>query len=849
MSLGRFIRNRRTAIGLSLRSAARRLDVDPAHLSRVEAEKTAASASLIHRLADLLACEEDVLLLLAGRLPEDIRAMVEAQPLRVASALRTTAALCVAESQAPYGEPLPMERRERAIEDGFPFDMVSEIAEAESWRKEVYRPVYHVHKWWAQRLGSVFRAVILAAASPKGTSVIDLFHAPVRLPGIVVFDPFMGSGTIVGEARKLGCTVVGRDINPVACRGVHVALGSADRSRVTELFGELDTGAGAEIRQLYRTNDSDGRPCDVLYFFWVKVVRCPGCQAGVDLFSNYVFATHADRKSHPESRIVCAGCGAIVSARFDATDVTCRCGYRFNPQHGPAKRATAVCGECRREFPIAQIIRRTGRPPDHRLYAKLVLRSDGTKEYLPVSADDLSAFADASDRLAALDPPLPRTPISDGFNTRQIMKYGYREWHQLFNDRQLLSLAMLAGAIRDLPRGPERDALGVLFSGVLEFNNMFASYKGEGTGAVRPMFSHHILKPERTPIEANPWGNPKSSGAFSTLFRSRLLRAFDYRQAPFEIGLDYAGGRTLRRKVAGMSPPMGGRILGRHPAAGLKAGAVYLSCGDSARMDLPAESVDLVVTDPPFFDNVHYSELADFFFVWQQLYFEKKAVGQCTTRRNEEVQDGDPEAFAEKLRRVFVECRRVLRDHGLLVFSYHHSREDGWAALAKAVTGAGFEFKQSYPVKSEMSVAAPKSQAKEPIDLDVILICRKRAAEKCVPSVGQEALRGAVGHARQQVDRLNSVGRRLSRNDVRVVLLSRLLVELTKGRTAEQSDTAIQALLPETPPFVENIWRNQQVDRAHRSRGREDSATRQAMLPLQTEREPEFPARSGTFSS
>lgn len=844
MSFGRFVRDRRAAMGTSLRAAARALDVDPAHLSRVEAGKAPASTPLIHRLADLLGCERDVLLLLAGRLPEDIRAMVETQPLRMTSALRNTAASCAAEPRAPYGETLPAEREERAIENGFPFDRISEIAEAESWRKEIYRPVYHVHKWWAQRLGSVFRAVVLAAASPRGSSVLDLFHAPVRLPGIVVFDPFMGSGTIVGEARKLGCTVVGRDINPVACRAVHVALGSADRSKVTELFRTLDAGVGAEIRKLYRARDGDGRPCDVLYFFWVKVVRCPGCETGVDLFSKYVFATHADRKAHPHGRIVCPVCGAIVTARFDATEVTCACGSRFNPQHGPAKRTTAVCGGCRREFRIAQEIGRTGRPPDHRLYAKLVLRSDGTKEYLPASTEDFAAYAHASERLAALDPPLPGAPVGDGFNTRQILNYGYREWRQLFNDRQLLSLAMLAGAIRDLPAGPEREALGVLFSGVLEFNNMFASYKGEGTGAVRPMFSHHILKPERTPVEANPWGTPRSSGAFSTLFKSRLLRALDYRQAPFEIGLEHAGGRTLGRKVTGMSPPMGGPILWRHPAAGLKPGDTYLSCGDSARMDLPAGSVDLVVTDPPFFDNVHYSELADFFHVWQRLYFEKRPGGAWTTRRIEEVQDSDPGAFAEKLRRVFVECRRVLRDHGLLVFSYHHSREAGWAALAKAVVGAGFEFTQSHPVKAEMSVAAPKSQAREPIDLDVILVCKKRDARKCAPRAAHEALRRAVGHASRQVGRLNAAGRRLSRNDVRVVVLSRLLVDLTEGRTPKESDGALHAVLPETPRLVENVWRSQRVDRVP---ARENATTRQATLPLQTERELESSATPGAL--
>ena len=86
----------------------------------------------------------------------------------------------------------------------------------------------------------------------------------------------------------------------------------------------------------------------------------------------------------------------------------------------------------------------------------------------------------------------------------------------MFNDRQLLCLGILADRIRSIESETMRDLFTCLFSGVLEFNNMFASHKGEGTGAVRHMFSHHILKPERTPLEANPWGTPRSSGAFST---------------------------------------------------------------------------------------------------------------------------------------------------------------------------------------------------------------------------------------------------------------------------------------------------------------------------------------------
>ena len=62
----------------------------------------------------------------------------------------------------------------KAIETNFPFEHLSEVAEIESWRKEVHRPIYHMHKWWARRLGSVFRAVILGASQPPGADIMRL---------------------------------------------------------------------------------------------------------------------------------------------------------------------------------------------------------------------------------------------------------------------------------------------------------------------------------------------------------------------------------------------------------------------------------------------------------------------------------------------------------------------------------------------------------------------------------------------------------------------------------------------------------------------------------------------------
>ncbi|HET6572788.1 MAG TPA: DNA methyltransferase, partial [Fimbriiglobus sp.] len=371
---------------------------------------------------------------------------------------------------------------------------------------------------------------------------------------------------------------------------------------------------------------------------------------------------------------------------------------------------------------------------------------------------DLEVYAECSRRLEREKYELPTLSLEDGFNTRQAMSYGFLRWRDFFNDRQLLALALLRAGILRIGDGGARQALMTLFSGLLEFNNLFASYKGEGTGAVRHMFSHHILKPERTPIEANVWGTPKSSGSFSGLFRSRLLRAIKYREAPTEVN----GTETATGKVC--SPPFSGDLStwGGNPGSR----AIVLSCGDSAETGLPDRSIDLVVTDPPFFDNVHYSELADFFYAWQQ-------IGGGSTRSVAEVQDSDAERFAAKLRTVFRECRRVLKEEGLLVFTYHHSRDDGWKSVAKAVLGAGFTVINSQPVKSEMSVAVPKAQAKEPIQLDIVLVCRK-AQQKPQPQEHEKAVKAAQA----KLVRLEEAGFALSKNDRKIVLYGQLLTTL-----------------------------------------------------------------------
>ena len=681
----------------------------------------------------------------------------------------------------------------RLIElDTFPFEFLSTVAERESWRKEIYRPVYHLHKWWAIRLGTVFRGILLGCLLHGGEDLREEFYRKHHFAQTTVFDPFMGSGTTVGEAHKLGCIALGRDINPVACEAVRVAFGPLNRRRLQDAFSELSETAGRRIRALYQSLDDQGTLCNVLYYFWVKWVPCPHCDSRVDLFSSRVFARNAYPDRKPEVRVCCPACGAVFSALNGDREALCRvCGTAFNPHTGPANGATATCSVCSRSFSILDEVRKTAEPPAHRLYAKLLLTANGEKRYLSATESDLQAYHECvvalqeELRLGAVR--LPVSYLADGYNTRQAIGYNYHSWREFFNARQLIALGWLQDGIARLADIPSRDAFLTLLSGVLEFNNMFASYKGEGTGAVRHMFAHHILKPERTPIEANVWGTPKSSGSFSNLFKSRLLRALDYRETPFEATVRSPG------KTYFAAEAFSGQVSTKWPGeTPFSPRGIYLSCGSSDDTGLPDASVDLIVTDPPFFDNVHYSQLADFFFAWQTLYPRGFIGRAATTRQAREVQDTNPGDFARKLKAVFDECCRILRDDGLLVFTYHHSRAEGWTSLVKAIYGAGFSVINAHPVKAEMSVAAPKSQAKEPIQLDVVLVCRKAVQDTRRIRAATVVLGESASRSLDKLRRLASIGLNLSRSDRRLVFVGQFLAGL--GHVACPED-AVHALL------------------------------------------------------
>jgi len=552
---------------------------------------------------------------------------------------------------------------------------------------------------------------------------------------------------------------------------------------------------GKELLGLTRAWDSKGRQATTLYYFWVKVMPCSICSEEIELFSSYIFAKNAYVKKKPEVQVYCPACSNVFPALHTDQEVVCpNCEHPFNPHTGPVDRATVRCRHCAAVNKIAEGTRKSGKPLASKMYAKLVLTQDSKKQYLRIDAHDMEVYNEAVARLDEVRAYLPDLAIEEGHNTNQVINHGYSNWRQLFNPRQLVSLGLLAKAIDEYGDESVRNSLLLLFSAVLDFNNTFTSYKGEGTGAVRHMFSHHILKPERTPLEANVWGTPKSSGSFSTLFKSKLLRAIDYQEDPFEI----KAVSSVKKKEFGCNVPFDGQVSTTWDSAAFQANGIYVSCGGSQSTHLSAKSVDFVVTDPPFFDNVHYSELADFFHAWQKNFFPVPGDNQdlSTTRSLKEVQDKSADKFGNKLAAVFAESERILKPEGLLVFSYHHSRKEGWTSLAKAVAGAGFSFVQAHPIQSEMATAIPKAAANSPILYDIILVSCKTVTDARPFAPVEVALAQAHTSYTSKIRRLEVAKLPLSRNDKILIANSSLLVALTPQRSADElSKTFISASL------------------------------------------------------
>ena len=198
-----------------------------------------------------------------------------------------------------------MINEKRAIEEYFPIVEINRLAEPE---RNAFKPIYQMHKWFARRASCVFRAILLGCLKPAGTDIMEEFYKDHSndpdTNGKVVLDPFMGGGTTVVEALRLGCKVIGIDLNPVAWFITKTEVEPVDidelRAAFERLANRIVPWSAKSVRETLLEQYKTECPCcgagreeaDIIYTFWVKSAICtnPLCKKEVPLFRDYVIA-------------------------------------------------------------------------------------------------------------------------------------------------------------------------------------------------------------------------------------------------------------------------------------------------------------------------------------------------------------------------------------------------------------------------------------------------------------------------------------------------------------------------------------------------------------------------------
>jgi hypothetical protein len=194
------------------------------------------------------------------------------------------------------------------IETRFDIPLVAGLALREKQIQQNYRPIIAVHKWFARRPGTLFRA--LALSEFGNAPLADLYFTANDFPGRKVADPFMGGGTPLIETNRLGCDVTGFDVNPMAAWIVREEIEHLDVDAYEEEAARLLARIRGKVADLYVTDcplygDFD---VPVKYFLWVKVIGCEACGRDVDLFPGYLLS---EDSRHPKNVLVCPACGDL----------------------------------------------------------------------------------------------------------------------------------------------------------------------------------------------------------------------------------------------------------------------------------------------------------------------------------------------------------------------------------------------------------------------------------------------------------------------------------------------------------------------------------------------------------
>lgn len=537
----------------------------------------------------------------------------------------------------------------------------------------------------------------------------------------LVLDPFAGGGSIPLEALRIGADVVASDINPipVMLNRLVIEHGSKRLDVIRERFNSAAIEVGNRAKRALASAFATPEGAAPIAYIWARTIRCegPACGATVPMLRTLRLSNQARSSSWLKLTVDEEPQRQERAFRIDVEERDSSTGK------GTVKAGSVACPACgyttKGASVRAQLESRDGGSRDARLVAILERTQSGAKRFRAPTVVDLQALdvadgllgkmaAEASELSLVPDEPIPtERPSPNARGLSAVTRIGMRRFGDLFTPRQALVLAVLAKATRDVTEeirsddADLADAVNVLLSAAVskraDFGSSLCSWR-LGASCVRGTFARQAL--------ANTWD-------FGEMYPF-AGSAGDWSEACSFID----------------------KFLGHVVESRLATGSVLMA--SAAEHPLPDDSVDALVTDPPYYDSVPYADLSDYFYVWlRRSLTGRNTLPQPASPKTEEiiwnptrVVDGRPKdkAFYEdQMTRAFRESRRITKPGGIAVVVFAHKSTAGWEAVLEALIRAGWIATGSWPLDTERA-GRTNAVGTASLGSSVHIVCRPREA-------------------------------------------------------------------------------------------------------------------------
>lgn len=583
------------------------------------------------------------------------------------------------------------------LESALPFRELSLLADAD---RRATDPIYTAHKWWARRPPALMRALLLAAALPADSdedTFWEAFAEPAPwLRAFRVHDPFVGGGSTLVEAARLGAAVSGSDIDPLAVEIARHELAPPSAQDVRAAAATLLEHLQRRVGWLYPHQENGATP---LHYFWLHDVTCPACGTTDLLYRNLVLARDLGKPGAVvrEHALTVFCPQDLTIHHFDKPDreELHHCRRRLPVTTGTFSGCRYTCHNCGQRSTHRDL--QTGVAPRRLLAVEET--TPGTRRLRAADATDTAAISMALVELARNDSlQLPTGRLRTERNDQRPVSYGIETPAQLFSGRQLAVFGTAMAWLRDADLEPATArALTLGVSNALATNNKLCGYATD-YGRLSALFSVRGYPLPALPVELNPLHPDGGRGTIRNCIE-RVARS----AAP-----------SVRRHVWSVRSAAPRRTELTFPAP---AAPPQIVCA-TAESDAGGEEVDLCLFDPPYFDYIDYSELSEFYRCWTPMVAPAGAPLLPAGRT-------PAERFGLGLAASIRAALRRLAPGRPLVFTYHSANPEAWQAIAIALDDAKVAVTSLWPVRSDGHMGHHSHPGN--CEWDMVVCCRRLA--------------------------------------------------------------------------------------------------------------------------